>query len=261
MTTETAKQRKKLKDHLATIFPDRQFESDEEAEDEGIRYIDELHNYRQKNVEANQKIMDVFDSEPVLVDVMRDMLSGATLMEAMARHVDIDNIKPQPGDPDHERWTKALSERESKRLEKQKRAKEVDDNIAFTTNELKSFMEDTKMSDDQFKAFADQADKLLQDAYKGRIDKGFFTILYKGLNFDKAIQTAQAQGEIKARNEKIKATIAKEDEGGDGLPGLREGGEMDTGEAKQKTAADVVMADIDKFNIKRKSLADFLKQP
>lgn len=254
-------EKKKLKDHLKQYLVDQDFGDDDDAfEEAGIKYIDGLHQYRDKNREYNQKIIDVFEAEPAIVDIMRDLTQGATMMEALARHVDLDNLKPLEGDPDYDTWKKALTDRDVKMQDKDKRAKEYDDNVAFTSKELKAFMEETKVDDAKFKEYADKVDTLLQDAYKGKIGKDFFALLYKGLNFDKAVETAKAQGEVKARNEKIKAEIAKEDTAGDGLPKLREGGEMDVTEKRPMTAAERIASDIDDFNAKRKPLEAYLSQ-
>lgn len=257
--TQTAQEKKRLKDHMKTFFPDDDLDNEDNFNEKGIKFIDELTGYRDKNREYNKKILDVFDAEPGVVDIIKDMSQGATFMEALAKNFDTENLKPLEGDPDYDRWNKALAERDNKRKEQDKRAKEFDDNTNLTSKELRSFVEEVGMDETKFTDYANKVDAILSDAYKGKIGKDFFHLMYKGLNFDKAVATAQAQGEIKGKNEKIKAVMQKEETTGDGLPNLREGGELEQEENRELTAAEKLFRDVDKFNAKRKPLEAYLK--
>ena len=258
----TAEQKKRFKDHLKTFYPDQNFDDNDDAVDEyGIKLVDELSEYKNKNIEYNKKIMDAFDAEPTIVNLIRDVIQGAPLMESLARHVDLDSLKPAEGDPNYEGWQKGLKDRETKRKEQEVKAKEFDENVQATAKELRTFLDENNLNekDPKFDQFVNQMNTMLNDAYNGKIDKGFFSLIYKGMNFEKAVETAMAQGEVKGKNAKIKAEVQKESATGDGLPNLKPSGEMD--EKPTDTSNDRLFKTIDEFNNKRKSLADLLSKP
>lgn len=118
-TTEpvTEKQKHKFADRLIKTFPDRKFEKDDDYDTALNEHLDELEGYKERGTTANKKLIALFESEPQVGNLVRDMVNGATFREALARHISPDELTAVEGDPDYEGWTKNKTERE-KRLDR-----------------------------------------------------------------------------------------------------------------------------------------------
>lgn len=179
--------------------------------------LEELRRYKAAMEEANQVIMDVLDAEPVLAKIIQDISMGATFREAIARHIDPEDLVAQQGDPDFEAWEKNRTAR-SEELGKRK---EMDEKLAankeMTMAEIRAFAEEHNMTPEAATDFLGQLDELFTNVYSGLIDRKTLNLLKKAIDADQMVAEAKQEGEIEGRNAKIKETIAPT-KVGDGLP-------------------------------------------
>lgn len=260
LTSEANAEKKRLNETLKKFFPDMDFSDPAEAEEFTAKTLEDLFDYKKNNVKHNQLILDVFETEPAIVNLIKDMTKGASFIEALARNFDVDGLQPIQGDPDYDGWNSAKAERAERKKKADAQAKEFDDNAQFTGQEIQAFRtEHPDMDDDTFTKYATTVDDILKDAYKGKITRKFLNLLFKGLEFDSAVKTAKEQGLVSGKNQKIVAEKLKEETVGDGMPALRSsGGGDDTEPAAPATPDQVFIQDIEKHNRTRKSLESLL---
>lgn len=203
-------------------------ETEKDTEDAN-KEVESLKEYKKRNEEANETLIEVFDQYPEIPAFIRDLDRGASLAEAFARNFDHDDLKSFEGEPDYEGWDKARKERMDKKKKSQEFAQTLDSNIDFSRSEMDAFRQENKLSEQQAQSFVDGLNELLDSVYNGKVDRKFLGMILKAQNADREIADARKQGEIKGRNENIEAKRAdKEKKVGDGLPNLT--GKGDAGE-------------------------------
>jgi hypothetical protein len=208
--------------------PDLKDEDEEGFYEKANEELDDLEAYRNNNQEANKALMEIFDAEPEIAEVLKDMVKGASLREALSRHFSPDELTPKEGDPDEEGWKKNSEARNSKRAEREKYEKEKGENDEFSMKSIQEFAKENNLSNEDASGFLNQVGEALDEIYKGKISKSFLNSMFKALNHEKDVKTAETVGEIKGKNEKI--DIKKESEKkpkGDGLPVMK-GGEKES---------------------------------
>jgi len=223
-------EREELRDMLKKVFPDFEVGEDEDEETKLVANVNELVEYQKKNKEANQAVMEALEASPVISKILSEIMQGSDEIEAFARNIDLDDIKPVEGEPDMEKWNQAKEDRK-KRLEAEtKMREEWNANMTQTTNNLSEFVKEKGFNEDQSNDFAQKVDNVLTNILNGKMDKAFLEAMYKSFNYDQDIKKAQEAGEVKGRNEQIEVKKEKKSEG-DGLPDIKK----QSAEKKEKT--------------------------
>lgn len=219
---ETKKEKKERVHHeyMRKHHPDHDY-ADSDATDKLIldRFTS-LDSYQEKMKTANDSLVKIFRSDPVVRKVLTDMTKGAGLGEALSRHMDLSTLVKAEGDPDFPKWDAAKKDRLKKLADQDERNKVVDTNREQSIKDMGEFFKANDISDEAATEFAGKIDAILQDVFDGKITKEFLGMMQKGIGFDKAVQDAAATGEIKAKNEKIETMKVDAKKEGDGLPEL-----------------------------------------
>jgi hypothetical protein len=209
----------KYADRLTKAFPDREFKSDEDYEKGMDEYLQELEGYKERGTMANQKLISLFESEPQVGDVVRDMINGATFREALARHISPEDLTAIEGDPDYEGWNKRKAEREELLKKRNAKKEEYDKNLEFTAKAIDEFAKENNMDDEAAAKFLGRFDAMLADINSGKMSKEMLMTMKRAWDYDNDIATARAQGEVAGTNKKIVAQKEKASKvKGDGLP-------------------------------------------
>lgn len=195
--------------------------------------ISELEAYKAANEESNQKIMDVLDAEPVLAKIIQDISMGATFREAIARHIDPEELIAMEGDPDFESWEKNRTSRTEEMIKRKQFSDELAANQEMTKAEIREFATENNMSQEQAVEFLGKIDEMLSGLYAGKIDRKTLAFLKKAVDADQMVADAKEEGEIAGRNAKIKETIAPA-KVGDGLPKITASEDNPTPEPPKK---------------------------
>lgn len=220
----------KYADRLAKEYPDRQFESDEDYEAGHEEYVKNLEGYRERGTIANQKLVALFEAEPQIADVVTAMIGGATLRSALARHIGSEDLVPEEGDPDYSAYEKNNQER-LERIEKtNKFNQEFNENVEFSAKSVDEFATENNLKPEEAEKILGEFNDMLKDIYRGKITKETLTKIARAVKHDEAVKEAKAEGleegEIKAKNEKIKAVKEKVDtRKDDGMPVLKKTGD------------------------------------
>ncbi|HUW93841.1 MAG TPA: hypothetical protein VMV74_11805 [Bacteroidales bacterium] len=213
-------------ERLAKAYPDRTLEKDEDYEKSLDDYIGELEEYKERGTMTNQKLIAVFESEPQVGDVVRDMINGSTFREALARHVSPEDLTAIEGDPDYEGWTKNKTVREENLNKRKARQEEYDKNLEFSQQSVETFAKENNMNDESAAKFLARFDAMLADINSGKISKEILNTMKRAWDYDNDIVQARTQGELAGKNKNIVAQKEAEKPKGDGLPKIGGSSEM-----------------------------------
>lgn len=230
----------KYADRLAKAYPDRQFASDDEYENTHEEYVKDLEGYRDRGTIANQKLIALFEAEPQIADVVSAMIGGATLRSALARHIGIEDLAPEEGDPDYAAWDKNNKER-LERVEKTNQFnKEFNENVAFSEKSVKEFAEENKLEPEEAEKILGEFDDMLKDIYRGRITKETLTKIMRAVKHDEAVKEAKEEGVIAGKNEAISEKVKKEVPKDDGMPVVKKSGETTEEKPEEPEQAKII---------------------
>ena len=211
----------KYHERLTKAFPDRTFEKDEDYDTAMDEYLTSLEDYREKGKKANQKLLALFESEPAVGEMVRDMMSGASFREAAARHFSAEDFTPTEGDPDYEGWAKNKAEREEKMKKRREFEKTFAANLETAGKELEAFAKEHNLDEKATDEFLVSIEKMLEDFNNGKITKDSLRFMRRAMTYEQDIKDAREEGRIAGRNEKIVAQREEEpDQTGDGIPKL-----------------------------------------
>lgn len=208
----------KYAERLARAFPDREFKSDEDYDKGMEEYLGELEGYKERGTMANQKLIALFEAEPQVGDVVRDMINGATFREALARHMSPEDLTAVEGDPDFEGWNKNKATREESLNKRKAKQEEYAKNLEFSQQAIEEFAKENEMDDESAGKFLARFDAMLADINSGKISKDVLMTIKKAWDYDNDITTAREQGELAGKNKNIVAQKEAAKPKGDGLP-------------------------------------------
>ena len=208
----------KYADRLSKAYPDKEYKTQDEHDAGLDTYMNDLEGYKERGKAANKKLIALFEAEPAVGDVVRDMMNGATFREALAKHISPDDITAIEGDPDYEGWNKNKNDREAN-LEKRKADQDnYAKNITISEQAVTSFVEKKGLSPEQADEFFEKFDSMLSDIDTGLITEEHLESIMKAFSYDTDMSDANEQGKIAGRNENIIAKKATPGMNGDGLP-------------------------------------------
>jgi hypothetical protein len=217
----------KYADRLSKAFPDRTYETDDDYENAHEEYIKDLEGYRERGVIANQKLVTLFNAEPQIADVISDMIGGATLRSALAKHIGAEDLVPEEGDPDYKAWDENNKQRLERIAKSNQFNKEFNENVEFSAKSISEFATENNLKPEEAEKILGEFDDMLKDIYRGRITKETLAKIVRAVKHDEAVQEAKAEGVIKGKNEAVKEKVAKEKETAkdDGMPVLKKSGD------------------------------------
>lgn len=236
---EATKELHKLQKKLQEKHKDRKFEKDSDYFDVLDEELLGHEKYYEENTKSNEKIIDLFESNPELGDILRDMDKGATFIEALARNVDLDSITPFEDDPDYDGWEKAKTERMSKLKERKDFQKKYDENLKVSVKVFQDYGKERGWDAAKAKDFTGKIDAVMGELSNGVISKAFLDMMHKGLNYDQDIKDAEETAVIKGRNETIEVKRNETEKTGDGLPKVAATGESEVDAPKEEQVMDV----------------------
>jgi len=216
-----------FRNRIKSAYPDDEFADDEAYFQKASEQLDNLEQYRNNNMEANKALMEIFNAEPAIAELLKDMIEGASFREALARHFSPDELVPAEGDPDREGWKKNAEARSKMLADNELANKKKAENDEFTAKEIADFAKDNKIDPDKAEEVLGRIGEILDEAYSGRISRNLLNVIYKGFNSEEDIKNAAEAARIAGRNEKIVAEKDKKPKG-DGQPILGSTGKTET---------------------------------
>ena len=213
-----------FRSRIKNAYPDQEFADDEAYFEKASKQLNDLEAYRNKNMEANKALMEIFNAEPAIPEILKDMIKGASFREAIVRHYPVEELTPQPGAPDEEGWKKNAEARANKLKENEDWNRMKEENNALSEQSIKEFADETKLSPEQAEEFLTKVGEALDEVYAGKITKSFLASMYRALNYDSDISKAKETAKIAGLNEQIETKKETKKPKGDGLPVIGGGG-------------------------------------
>lgn len=207
----------RYREFLTQKYPDRTFESEQEAEDafyeDYSQDTQSLKGYR----EDNEKIFELMSDNPELGQIMSELSKGTPFIVAVAKSIDLQDLIPEKGEPNYEAYTKAASERKARRAELDSQSKEFIANQEQTQADAIEFFEKNNIPDEECKGLVLFMDGIIADMARGKISKEVLRKLYEAYRYEEDVATAADAGRVEGRNQKIEEKRIKNGNT-DGLP-------------------------------------------
>jgi len=220
---EPVKHSEKFKQRIKKYNGDQDFADEESLYEKALSELDGHESYRSRSQEANKTLLEIFDAEPAVIAVLKDMGKGASFREAIALHFGPDELMPGEGDPDEAGWKRNAEARSKKLAENEAKNKARAENDDFTMKEIKDFAKDNILTPEKAEEILGKIGEELDNIYSGKISRSFLNLMYKGFNHENDVKNAESTGKIAGKNEKI-VTSKENKPAGDGLPALGGGG-------------------------------------
>lgn len=206
-------------DKIKEKFPDREFNTLEDYESATSELIEEYESTIKADQEANEMLVEIFESNPDIKKVVQLMAKGYPAVVAMVKA----GFTPQdfeldPDDQNYEDFVLAKAEAKKARENAKKEQERIAKNAETSQSEMRNFQKDKNLNDADFKAFTGWFEQVINKVIDASLDRDLLEKMYQGYTYQSAVKKAQLAGEIKGRNEKIKVEKAKRN--GDGLPKL-----------------------------------------
>lgn len=223
----------KYADRLSKAYPDRKFEKDEDYDAAMDEHLTDLEGYKERGKAANQKLIALFEAEPQVAEVVRDMIAGATFREALARHISPEDLTAIEGDPDYEGWNKNATDRMARLDKRKKDDEDFSNNISLSDAEITAFATKNEMTEESVQELLGKIDALFQDFKHGKVTQEALDRMQKAFSYEQALKEAKETGEIAGRNTSISEARAADTKVGDGMPKIASSGEIKEPEPKQ----------------------------
>jgi hypothetical protein len=208
----------KYHDRLTKAFPDRKFEKPEDYDSALDEHLTNLEGYQERGTVANKKLIALFDSEPEVGQLVRDMADGATFREALARHISPDELTAVEGDPDYEGWTKNKTAREESLAKRKERETQREKDLTSSQEAMEAFAKENNMDEDAAQAFYTKIDEMVGAINSGKITKEALLAMQRAFNYETDIAKAKEESALAERNKQIIVKKETPEKQGDGLP-------------------------------------------
>jgi len=231
------------------LFPDMEFGSEAEAASAIKEFAEGAREFEKTTKEANQKLVNIFNQNPEVVQLIRLMNEGASFVEALPYAVDVESMAPAEGDPDYQAWNEAKEKGAAQRAEREKAMQEVSKNLEMSMQEVDKFAKENEMSPEEAGEFLTNIDELISNISKGNITKDILDKLRKGLFHEKTVAEETQKAEVRGRNEAMEEKITKEEAEaeGDGLPDVDSGAPPEKAEEAIDDPAGALGASIEDY--------------
>jgi len=226
------------------------FKTREEAAEALIEDYQDKADYIARNQERNAELLDAFNNSPEFLRLAELVTKGASFVEALPLVLDVESIKPEPGDPDWDKWKENVEKGKRLRKEQEQARQEIQGNLKRSIENVKTFAKDNELSDKEAHNFMEQIDKMVLSVSRGDLTPEILNQFLTGLQHEKIVKTEKEKAEVKGRNEAIREKISKQEKKkeGDGLPKVK-GGAVITD--KPESPDDYLMQGIDSFTSSR----------
>lgn len=231
-TPEVPEQKKpRYREALAKQYPDREFDTDEDAENALYEDYEQKSTALQEAQVSNQQVYAMIEANPALADVLVAMNEGIPFEVALAQCVDLEALVPSDGEPNYDEYQKAVGDRKKRASEIDARRQTIQANQERSKVDADAFFAEKGMDEEQQTAFVSFVDDFVGSLFRGEVSKTTLGKMYQAFKYEEAIADAAEQGEINGRNAKIE-TKRTTDAKTDGIP--TPGGAVEEAPAKQK---------------------------
>ena len=169
---------------------------------------------------SNKRLAEIVVKDPKAGAILSMMAGedGKSMAYAIAK-VFGDDFKNLEGD-DLEEFEKGYKEHLEQVDADKKAIEEANVNIAQFYTDLTTFVDDEKLSQTEADKLHDAISEYAVGILNGKIPKEFIDFLWKGINYDKDVESAAKAGEIEGKNTVIRPELRKVAEVKNARPGV-----------------------------------------
>lgn len=208
-----------VKNRLRNKYPDLDPEDDELMFDRiGKDYDD--YEQRLGHHEAQAKTLtDMFANDPRSASFLMDMSRGKSPFASYIRQFgpELKDMLDDPGVADE--IARAEADYLQRKLENDTLEREYERNIASTREMLLQYQNERGLTDEQLEEAMAALVGMVRDGIMGKFSREALDMMLAAINHDSDVASAQAQGRLEGRNEKIGEQLRRRSEG-DGLGSL-----------------------------------------
>jgi hypothetical protein len=172
----------------------------------------------QKQIAMEQKIKDACESSPETAAFMSDVIDTGNVIKSLNRNFSPEELQAlldESGDDEFEEDRTAFS---GKVKEGKDRADYLKGNQDVSIAEISAWYEEKGWPEEKADEFSQKVDAFATDLFDGKITKEHLSQLEKAFNYDGDLTTAEENGKIIGKNEKITSGKKTRDDLKDLLP-------------------------------------------
>ena len=208
----------KLSKRAAYIAKMKERHPEVDFDDEDARYgaYDEELESLEKHKNSNKKFADAFSKDPKFAKFTKGVMEGGSPTEQFVRIYGEDALNAYDDDEALEKMSQAHQDYLNEVADGKKLEEEQKKNLDISQGVIQKFAEAHKMDEQTIDAFLEGVYQMYEDGLKGIVKQEVLEMVFKAKNYDADLSKAAKAGEVKGKNEKIKA-IEKQ-KIGDGSP-------------------------------------------
>lgn len=194
----------RIREVAARFFPDREFVDDDDVQGALLEDYEAAKNRLQESEASNKAVYEMIQANPTLADVLTSMVKDGDPFEvALAKHVDLDALKPVEGEANYESYRKAAAERKARTEQIALERQTLEANHAKTKADAEAFFAEKGMAEEEVAEFLDFIEGFSSGLFRGEVDKTVLNKMYQAFKYDEAVAAAAEQGQIDGRNQSI----------------------------------------------------------
>jgi hypothetical protein len=204
---EVAKNREKYTERLKAKYPDKEFADDEalfgQINEDYDLYDKELEDYKGRE----KALTELFSSNPRSAAFLTDWRNGEDPIVSMIRRFG-DDFKEALADPDKQEALATANKEYAERIaEEEKYEQEYQANIQETIKVVETMQQEEGLSDDEIDGAMTFLIDIMRNGLLGKFTRESIDMALKALNYDKDVELADREGEVRGRNTKIKEKL------------------------------------------------------
>jgi formaldehyde-activating enzyme involved in methanogenesis len=199
-------------------------EGDESWHDDLMGILDGFESYQKENESKNSELIKLFESDPVLVSVIKDMMAGYSFVSAIAKNVDGEELAAVTKD---EAAPEELQKAKQARIEAKQKAdadaKAWEDAKAASAQAIDDYIAENNLNEQEAADLLATIDEFVMPILSMQINGDFLGKIKKAKQYDSKVASAKEEGLLEGTNKKIevqKETLENENP----LPDISSGG-------------------------------------
>jgi hypothetical protein len=224
---------RKYRAKIKSRYPDDNPQTEEEWAELEDRYAEEVEGKISeyegdltKYKESDMKLQEIMTAYPDLAKMLYDIVvNKIPVRAAIAKNFEQEDLIPSEDDPDYPDYDSVLKEKKAANEKRSAIDAEIEKNLEESIAAIDAYASKKGYSDEQKQALLDFTNDTFQDLLMKKVTEPIWEAFDKAMNYDKDIEMAKEEGELKGKNAAIELKKAStENKGDDMVPQPGKGG-------------------------------------
>lgn len=216
----TPSRREALLQRLQERYPDDDFSDDEVVAGRVMDDYDDLQQRHDALQDDQDKLTSLFNKSPKAATFMQRWVDGGDPAVELVRIYGNEELRAALDDPKKQDALAEASKEYAERVAKDKEFEEkYQQNLSASLDEMDAFQKEKGLTDEEMDGLLAQMAQSATDFISGKITAEALGGVLKSTRYGADVATAEREGEVRGRNQKIDAKLKKK-EAGDGVPEL-----------------------------------------